>query len=124
MAHTPSTQKEGSTMSWTILVIAGLMEAVWAVSLQKSEGFTRLVPSIVFVVALALSMIGLAFALKSLPLGTAYAVWVGIGAAATVIYGMVSGSEPISLVRILLIIGLVGCVIGLKLAGSQDATTV
>lgn len=102
-------------MAWAILVSAGLMEAVWAVALQRSEGFTELVPSIIFVLALALSMFGLAFALKSLPLGTAYAVWVGIGAAATVIFGMASGSEPVSAARILLIAGLVGCVIGLKL---------
>lgn len=102
-------------MAWVILVAAGLMEAVWAVSLQKSEGFTKPVPTLVFVVALALSMIGLATALKSLPLGTAYAVWVGIGAASTVIYGMLSGSEPVSVVRILLIVGLIGCVVGLKL---------
>lgn len=102
-------------MAWVILVAAGLMEAVWAVSLQKSEGFTKPVPTLVFVVALALSMIGLATALKSLPLGTAYAVWVGIGAASTVIYGMLSGNEPVSVVRILLIVGLIGCVVGLKL---------
>lgn len=104
------------TMAWTILVAAGLMEAVWAVALQKSDGFSRVVPTLVFIGALALSMIGLAIALKSLPLGTAYAVWVGIGAAATVIYGMVSGSEPVNIVRILLIAGLIGCVMGLKFA--------
>lgn len=67
-------------------------------------------------------MIGLAFALKTLPVGSAYAVWVGIGAAATVAYGMVSGSEPVSIARILLIAGLVGCVIGLKLVGSGEET--
>lgn len=107
-------------MAWAVLVAAGLMEAVWAVSLEKSEGFTKLVPALVFVAALLLSMVGLAFALKSLPLGTAYAVWVGIGAAATVVYGMASGSEPVNAARILLIIGLVGCVIGLKLVGSGE----
>lgn len=109
-------QEGNKSMAWTILVAAGFMEAVWAVALQKSDGFTQVIPSLVFVGALALSMIGLAIALKSLPLGTAYAIWVGIGATATVVYGMVSGSEPINLVRILLIMGLIGCVIGLKLA--------
>lgn len=113
--------RDGRTaMAWMILIAAGLMEAVWAVSLQRSEGFTKLIPSIVFAFALALSMLGLAFALKSLPLGTAYSVWVGIGAAATVIYGMASGSEPVSIARILLIVGLIGCVIGLKLVGSDE----
>lgn len=107
-------------MAWVVLITAGLMEAVWAVSLQKSEGFTKPIPSIVFILALALSMVGLAFALKSLPLGTAYAIWVGIGATATVVYGMISGSEPVSIARILLIVGLIGCVIGLKLVGSNE----
>ena len=91
-----------------------------AIALGKSEGFTHLGPTIVFVVALVLSMLGLSFAVKTLPTGTAYAVWVGIGAALTVIYGMVTGSEPANLARILLIAGLVGCVIGLKLV---DGTT-
>lgn len=108
------------TMAWMILVAAGLMEAVWAVALQKSDGFSHVVPTLVFIGALALSMIGFAIALKSLPLGTAYAVWVGIGAATTVIYGMVSGSEPVNIVRILLIAGLIGCVMGLKLAGGVE----
>ena len=68
-------------MAWVILVISGAMEAVWATALGKSEGFTKLGPSIVFVVGCAFSMIGLATAMKSLPVGTAYAVWVGIGGA-------------------------------------------
>ena len=72
-------------------------------------------PSIVFGVALALSMLGLAFAMRELPVGTAYAVWVGIGAGLTVAYAMATGAEPVSVVRLLLILGLVGCVVGLKL---------
>lgn len=112
--------QERKAMAWVVLVAAGFMEAVWAVSLQKSDGFSNLIPTLTFVLALVLSMVGLAFALKSLPLGTAYAVWVGIGAAATVVYGMISGSEPISAIRILLIVGLVGCVAGLKLVGSGE----
>lgn len=110
-------------MAWLMLIGAGVMESVWAVALGKSHGFTQLVPTIVFVVALALSMVGLSFALKTLPVGTAYAVWVGIGAALTVTYGMVSGDEPASFARIALIVGLVLCIIGLNLAegGSADA---
>lgn len=111
--------KMGTTMAWTILVAAGLMEAVWAVALQKSECFSQLIPTLVFAGGLVLSMLGLATALKSLPLGTAYAVWVGIGAATTVVYSMLSGSEPVSIARILLITGLIGCVMGLKLVGTE-----
>ena len=108
-------------MSWLVLVASGCMESVWTIALGKSEGFTHVGPTIVFVVALVLSMLGLSFAVKTLPTGTAYAVWVGIGAALTVIYGMATGSEPANLARILLIAGLVGCVIGLKLVdGAAD----
>jgi quaternary ammonium compound-resistance protein SugE len=101
-------------MSWLVLVLSGVLEAVWATALGRSEGFTRLWPSVVFAVALVLSMAGLAYALRELPTGTAYAVWVGIGAALTVLIGMVTGDEPVSAVRLLLVAGIVGCVIGLK----------
>lgn len=103
-------------MSWIVLVVSGLFEAVWATALGRSEGFSRLGPSIVFVVACAISMAGLAWAMRDLPIGTAYAVWVGIGAAATVGWAMYTGTEPISLTKFLLIGGLIGCVVGLKLA--------
>lgn len=93
-------------MNWLVLIASGCMESVWAIALGKSEGFTHAGPTIVFVVALVLSMLGLSFAVKTLPTGTAYAVWVGIGAALTVIYGMATGSEPASLARILLIAAL------------------
>ena len=102
-------------MAWVVLVLSGLMEAVWATALSRSEGFSRLVPSIVFLVALLVSMSGLAWAMKEIPTGTAYAVWVGIGASLTVLWAMLTGAEPASLVKILLILGLVGCVVGLKL---------
>jgi quaternary ammonium compound-resistance protein SugE len=104
-------------MAWIVLVVAGVLEAVWATALGRSEGFSRLVPTVVFGVALLLSMAGLGFALRDLPTGTAYAVWVGIGAAGTVTWAMLTGTEPVSLVKVLLILGLVGCVIGLKLVG-------
>lgn len=106
-------------MDWIVLIGSGVMEAVWAVALGKSDGFSHPGPTVVFAAALVLSMAGLAFATKTLPVGTAYAVWVGIGAALTVIYGMVTGSEPASLARIALIAGLVGCVVGLKLVGGE-----
>ncbi|SNS37412.1 DMT family transporter [Rhodococcoides kyotonense] len=102
-------------MAWVILVISGILEAVWATALGKSEGFTRLSPTIVFGVALVASMAGLAYAMRTLPIGTAYAVWVGIGAALTVAYAMLTGTEPASWMKIALLIGIVGCVVGLKL---------
>lgn len=101
-------------LAWVVLVVSGLLEAVWATALGKSEGLTKLVPSIVFGVSVTASMVGLAFAMRDIPTGTAYAVWVGIGASLTVVYGMVTGAEPVSLLKVLLILGLVGCVIGLK----------
>ncbi len=104
-------------MDWVILVVSGAMEAVWAQALDRSEGFTQPVPSIVFLVALAASMLGLSHAVRTIPLGTAYAVWVGIGAALTVAWGVVSEAESFSWAKILLITGLVGCVVGLKLVG-------
>jgi quaternary ammonium compound-resistance protein SugE len=103
-------------MAWLVLVVSGVLEAVWAVALGKTEGFTRLAPSIVFLVAISASMGGLAYAMRNIPIGTAYAVWVGIGAALTVAYGMATGDEAVSLVKVLLILGLIGCVVGLKLA--------
>ena len=103
-------------MAWLVLVLSGVLEAVWAVALGKSEGFSRLTPSVVFAVGLVASMAGLAYAMRTLPIGTAYAVWVGVGASLTVAFGMVSGSEPVSAVKVLLLMGLVGCVIGLKLS--------
>ena len=101
-------------MAWIVLVLSGILEAVWATALGRSDGFSKLGPSVVFGVALILSMAGLAFAMRSLPIGTSYAVWVGIGAALTVGFAMVTGSESSSLVKILLILGIVGCVVGLK----------
>ena len=102
-------------MSWIILIISGLLEAVWATALGKSEGFTKLVPTIIFGVGIVASMGGLAFALREIPTGTGYAVWVGIGAALTVGYAMVTGAESASLIKVVLLLGLVGCIVGLKL---------
>ena len=101
-------------MAWLVLVVSGLFEAVWAVALGKSEGFSRLGPSVVFGVGLLLSMAGLAYAMKSISIGTAYAVWVGIGASLTVAYGMAFGGESVNWLKIALITVLVACVVGLK----------
>ncbi|MFS0699140.1 multidrug efflux SMR transporter [Cellulomonas sp. 179-A 4D5 NHS] len=104
-------------MSWLVLVLSGVLEAVWATALGRSEGLTRVGPTVAFAVALVLSMGGLAYAMRELPTGTAYAVWVGVGAALTVAYAMATGAEPVSLVRILLLLGIVACVVGLKVVG-------
>ncbi|NTW39757.1 MAG: multidrug efflux SMR transporter [Cellulomonadaceae bacterium] len=101
-------------MSWLVLILSGVLEAVWATALGRSESFSRPIPSVVFVVALALSMGGLALAMRELPVGTSYAVWVGIGAVLTVGYAMLTGAESVSVVKVLLLAGIVGCVIGLK----------
>ncbi len=102
-------------MSWVILIISGVLEAVWATALGESEGFTKLVPTIVFGVGLVASMAGLAFALREIPTGTGYAIWVGIGASLAVTYAMVTGAESASVLKVLLLLGLVGCIVGLKL---------
>ena len=102
-------------MAWIVLVLSGVLEAVWATALGRSAGFSRLTPTLVFVVALVLSMAGLAYALRTLPVGTSYAIWVGIGAALTVGYAMVTGTEAVSLLKLALIAGIVLCVVGLKL---------
>ncbi len=107
-------------MSWIVLVLSGLMEAVWATALGRIDGFSKPLPIIVFIVGVVLSMGGLAYAMKSLPTGTSYAVWVGIGAATTVIYAMATGAESASIAKILLIVGLIACVIGLKVVSDSN----
>ena len=102
-------------MPWVVLIISGVLEAVWATALGRSEGLSKPVPTTVFAVALLASMGGLAYAMRDLPTGTAYAVWVGVGASLAVIYGMATGAETASVAKMLLIAGLVGCIIGLKL---------
>lgn len=102
-------------MAWTVLVASGVLEAVWATALGRSEGFTKPGPSTVFVVSLTVSMVGLAYAMRTLPTGTAYAVWVGVGAALTVAYAMLTGGEAASVAKVVLLLGIVGCVVGLKL---------
>jgi quaternary ammonium compound-resistance protein SugE len=102
------------SLSWIVLIVSGVLEAVWATALGKSAGFTRIWPSVVFGVAVVLSMVGLAYAMRQLPVGTAYAVWVGIGAVLTVAYAMATGEEAVSVVKVLLLGGIVACVVGLK----------
>ncbi|AFJ48646.1 quaternary ammonium compound efflux SMR transporter SugE [Shimwellia blattae] len=103
-------------MSWFILVIAGLMEVVWAVGLKYSHGFSRLLPSAITVVAMAISVALLAWAMKSLPVGTAYAVWTGIGAVGASVTGILLMGDSASPLRIASLAMIVVGLIGLKLA--------
>ena len=101
-------------MAWIVLVTSGLLETVWAAALAQSRGLTRVVPAIIFGIALTLSMAGLAFALRTLPVGTGYATWVGIGAIGTAVYGMAVLGEPVTAAR-MLCLGAIACgVVGLK----------
>lgn len=101
-------------MAWVILVASGMLEAVWAAALSESKGFSRLRPSLLFFVSLTLSMGGLAWAMTDLPTGTAYAVWTGIGAVLTVLWGFATGQERATVIRISLLVLLVGSIVGLK----------
>lgn len=102
-------------MAWIILVVSGLFESVWALALSRSEGFSRPVPSVIFGVGLLLSMGGLGYALRTIPVGTGYAVWTGIGASCTAIVGMIALGESTSVLRILSLVLVVAGVIGLKI---------
>ena len=103
-------------MSWLILVLAGLFEMVWAIALKYTEGFTRLWPSVGTVVAMAISLWLLGIAMRTLPVGTAYAVWVGVGAAGTVILGIILLGEPASPARLVCVGLILAGIVGLKLA--------
>ena len=102
-------------MAWFVLFVSGVLETVWAAALGESKGFTRANPSILFGISLVLSMAGLAYSLRTIPIGTGYAVWVGIGAVGTALYGMTALGEPASVGRILCLVLIVAGVVGLKL---------
>ncbi|GAB5414378.1 MAG: quaternary ammonium compound efflux SMR transporter SugE [Congregibacter sp.] len=105
-------------MEWIVLTVAGLLEIVWAIALKYSDGFTRLWPSVTFGVAAWLSFMLLAQAVKVLPVGTAYAVWTGIGAVGVAVCGMLWFAESVSPVRILCIAMIVIGILGLKLTNA------
>jgi quaternary ammonium compound-resistance protein SugE len=103
-------------MAWFLLCVAGVFETAWAVGLKYSDGFSRLVPSVLTVGAMAASIVLLSIALKSLPVGTAYAVWTGIGAAGTAVLGMYLFEEPATVLRLASIALVIAGIAGLKLA--------
>lgn len=105
-------------MAWVILVIAGLFEVGWAVGLKYTEGFTRLWPTVGTVLAMVISLWLLGLAMKTLPVGTAYAIWVGVGAVGTVILGMVLLGEPANAGRLISVGLIIAGIIGLKLASA------
>lgn len=105
-------------MAWVILIVSGLLEAGWALSLKASDGLSKLWPSAAFVVLLVASMAGLMIALKSLPVGPAYAVWVGIGAVVTAVVGMLAFDDPVNALTIGSIVLIIAGVVGLQVAGA------
>lgn len=109
-------------MAWFILIIAGLFETVWAVAMKYSEGFSRLWPTVITAVAMIISLYLLAISLKTLPLGTAYTIWTGIGALGTVIYGIMVFGESKDLLKILFITMILGGIVGLKVVSGKSST--
>jgi quaternary ammonium compound-resistance protein SugE len=103
-------------MAWVTLVVAGLFEIGWAIGLKYTEGFTRLWPTVWTVVSMIISLLLLGIAMKSLPVGTAYSVWVGVGAVGTVILGIALLGEPANAARLISVALIIGGIIGLKLA--------
>ncbi|WP_232547613.1 DMT family transporter [Propioniciclava soli] len=108
-------------MPWLVLLLSAVCEAVWATALGASDGFSSPAPTAVFAVFVTLSMLGLAWSLRHIGVGTAYAVWTGVGAALTVTWAMVTGAEPADPLRIAFIAGIVGAVIGLKFLAGHDS---
>lgn len=106
-------------MAWVYLVVAGVFEIIWVVGLKYAQGFTRLTPSVVTVVAMLASFLFLAQAVKTVPVGTSYAVWTGIGAAGTAVFGILLFSESASPARLLCIGLIVAGIIGLKLTSGR-----
>ena len=118
MAGTTLPPRE-KNMAWIILVLAGLLEIGWAIGLKYSAGFTRLLPSVLTVVSMLGSVVMLGLALRTLPLGTAYAIWTGIGTVGTAIFGIMVLGEPASAARIACIALIVSGILGLKLLSPQ-----
>ena len=106
-------------MAWVVLLISGVLETVWAIALARSEGFSKPAWVVLFLVAAALSVAGLAYALRELPVGTAYAVWTGLGAAGTALVGMVLLGEPAQALRIACVALIIVAVVGLQVTSSH-----
>ncbi len=103
-------------MAWVVLLVSAVLEAVWATALGQSDGLTRPGPTVVFVIFSILSLVGLGRAMRWIPTGTAYAVWTGVGALLTVLWAAATGSEPLTPLKAVFLVGIIGCVVGLKLS--------
>ena len=101
-------------MAWILLLIAGVLETGWAIGLKYTDGFTKLVPSVLTIIGIVVSMVLLSIAARTLPIGTAYAVWVGIGAAGAVVLGIVLLGEPVNAARLFFLAMLIASIVGLK----------
>lgn len=110
-----------STQAWAVLIVAGLLETGWAIGLKYTEGFTRPVPSVLTILGIVTSMWLLGLAARTLPIGTAYGVWVGIGAAGAAILGWRVLGEPMSVARAVCLVVLLAGIVGLKLTSSPPA---
>ena len=114
-------------MPWAVLLVSAVFEAVWASALGESDGLTRVEPTVVFVVFSIVSLVGLGWAMKTIPTGTAYAVWTGLGAVLTVVWAATTGQEALTPLKVLFLAGIIGCAVGLKIAtppaGDEAAET-
>ena len=106
-------------MAWFVLIVSGLLEAGWALSLKASDGFSRLWPSVAFIVLLVASMGGLAWSLRTLPVGVAYAVWTGVGASVTAIVGMAWLGEAVTVGKVVSLVLIVAGIVGLHVFGGE-----
>ncbi|OBF30108.1 multidrug efflux SMR transporter [Mycobacterium sp. ACS4331] len=109
-------------MAWLVLMVSAVLEAAWATALGHSNGFSQWGPTVVFAITFALSMAGLGWAARRIPIGTAYAVWTGVGAALTVGFALLTGQEAASAVKLVFIAGIIVAVAGLKLVSAQTPT--
>ncbi len=110
-------------MAWVVLILSGVLEAGWALCLKASEGFSKLWPTLGFLVLAVASFAGLAYALRTLPVGTAYAVWTGVGASITAIVGMAFLQETVSVLKLVSLVLIVAGIVGLNLAENGVALT-
>jgi quaternary ammonium compound-resistance protein SugE len=113
---------EVPVVAWVLLIVAGLLEVGWSIGMKYTEGFTRLLPSVLTGAGIVASMVLLSYAAKSLPIGTAYGVWVGIGAAGAAVLGMVVLGEPVTAARIFFVCLLLVAVVGLKATSGHQAS--
>lgn len=108
---------------WAVLLVSAALESVWALALSASQGFTILIPSLIFLIAGAASLAGLSYAMRGIPLSVSYAVWTGTGAALTATISMMLGTEPFSALKVLFLVGIIACVVALKFAPSAHASS-